>query len=147
LDLAIITTFEHEITQHLLPQVNGKLWISATILSSFVLLYPRLLYFMQSKGRQRVLSTCMLEEVDFYSNAVNYPYQGSVCWNFSAAGSKSNVSMLKRGVAIFNERLFCTSGYSAFCQFFSEFVCFISDPFQWELKMAYCRIVYRRECS
>jgi hypothetical protein len=25
LDLAIITTFEHEITQYLLPQVNGKL--------------------------------------------------------------------------------------------------------------------------
>jgi hypothetical protein len=25
LDLAIITTFEHEITQHLLPQVNSKL--------------------------------------------------------------------------------------------------------------------------
>jgi hypothetical protein len=25
LDLAIITTFEHEIAQHLLPQVNGKL--------------------------------------------------------------------------------------------------------------------------
>jgi len=49
LDLAIITTFEHEITQHLLPQVN-------------------------------------------------------------AAGNKSNVSMLKGGVAIFNERLFCTSG-------------------------------------
>jgi hypothetical protein len=129
LDLAIITTFEHEITQHLLPQVNGKLWTSATILSSFVLLYPRLLYFMQSKGRQRVLSTCMLE-VDFYSNAFNYLYQGSACWNFSAVGNKSNVSMLKGGVAIFNERLFCTSGYSAFCQFFSKFVCFISDPFR-----------------
>ncbi len=147
LDLAIITTFEHEITQYLLPQVNGKLWTSATILSSFVLLYPRQLYFMQSKGRQRVLSTCMLEEVDFYSNTFNYLYQGSVCWNFSAAGSKSNVSMLKGGVAVFNERLFCTSGYSAICQYFSKFVCCISDPFQWELKMAYCQIVYRRECS
>ncbi len=49
LDLAIITTFEDEITQHVLPQVNSRLWTSATILSSFVMLYPRLLYFIQSK--------------------------------------------------------------------------------------------------